>query len=125
VGTPLLIIPMMGLGIEGMRRRVADYDLTMGFQTLHILTAVGGFLIFAGLVVFVFNVVRSLKGGAIAGNNPWGGRTLEWQTTSPPPEDNFAEIPLVLDRPHLHGVEGSVHAVTEPSSSMDKEYDGS
>ena len=116
---------MLGLGIEGMRRRVADYDPAMGFQALNILTAVGGFLIFAGIVILVYNIVTSLKRGASAGNNPWGGRTLEWQVTSPPPEDNFTEIPLVLDRPHLQGVEGSVHAVTEFPSPKDKEQDGS
>ena len=47
LGMFLLVIPMLGLGIEGMRRRIADYQLAQGFQTLHILTAVGGFLVFA------------------------------------------------------------------------------
>jgi heme/copper-type cytochrome/quinol oxidase subunit 1 len=116
---------MLGLGIEGMRRRVADYELPMGFQAMHILTAVGGFLIFAGFIVLVWNVVGSLKQGRVAGNNPWDGRTLEWQTTSPPPEDNFTDIPRVLDRPHLYGVEGAVHAVIVPQGAGDKEQNGS
>jgi cytochrome c oxidase subunit 1 len=109
-GTFLLIIPMLGLGVDGMRRRVIAYSPGLNMQILHILTAVGGFLVFAGLVVLAYNVVLSFKRGEIAGDNPWGGRTLEWMVSSPPPENNFSVIPEVLDRPHMHGVSGSIHA---------------
>jgi cytochrome c oxidase subunit 1 len=111
-GMLLLALPMLGLGLKGMRRRVGDYDFTMHFQALHIATAVGGFLIFSGLVLLGYNLVKSFKRGAPAGNNPWGARTLEWMVSSPPPEHNFDDIPEVLDRPHMHGVAGSVHART-------------
>jgi cytochrome c oxidase subunit 1 len=110
LGTFMLVIPMLGLGLLGMRRRVADYALASGYQPFHIATAVGGFLVFAGLVLLAYNIIWSLKHGEASGDNPWGARTLEWLVSSPPPEDNFATIPEVLDRPHLHGVEGAVHA---------------
>jgi cytochrome c oxidase subunit 1 len=110
LGTFLLVLPMLGLGLEGMRRRTAAYDLSSNFQPLHIATAVGGFLVFAGLVVLVMNIRSSFKRNVIAGDNPWGSRTLEWMVSSPPPEDNFKEIPEVLDRPHLHGVSSAPHA---------------
>ena len=110
LGMFLIVIPMLGLGLEGMRRRVADYTITPVFQTLHILTAVGGVLVFAGLVLMVYNIVWALKHGEPSGDNPWGARTLEWLIPSPPPEENFATVPEILDRPHMHGVEGSVHA---------------
>jgi cytochrome c oxidase subunit 1 len=110
LGSFLLFIPMLGLGIEGMRRRVIDYPSAPVFHDLHLATAVGGFLVFAGLVVFAYNLVISFRRGRAAGDNPWGGRTLEWMVSSPPPENNFDEIPEVLDRPHMHGVSGSVHA---------------
>jgi cytochrome c oxidase subunit 1 len=110
VGAFLLFVPMLGLGLEGMRRRVIDYPAAPVFYELHLTTAVGGFLVFAGLVILVYNLVVSFKRGRAAGDNPWGGRTLEWMVSSPPPENNFDEIPEVLDGPHMHGVSGSVHA---------------
>jgi cytochrome c oxidase subunit 1 len=109
-GMFLMVVPMLGLGMEGMRRRIATYDLSSNLQLLNIFTAVGGFLIFAGLVIFIYNVVVSARRGAPAGDNPWQSRTLEWMVPSPPPEDNFREIPEVLNRPHLYGMEGAVHA---------------
>jgi cytochrome c oxidase subunit I len=110
LGTFLLVIPMLGLGIEGMRRRIADYALGIGFQPMHILTAIGGFLIFSGLMILVYNIITNLKRGAIAGDNPWGSRTLEWMVSSPPPENNFDVIPEIIGQPHMHGIAGAPHA---------------
>lgn len=109
VGTPAIFISMLGLGIEGMRRRVATYPAGLGYQPLQIALAVGGFLVFAGLIILAINVVRSLRSGEIAGDNPWDSKTLEWMVSSPPPENNFPEIPQVLGRPYLYGLPG-VHA---------------
>jgi heme/copper-type cytochrome/quinol oxidase subunit 1 len=78
---------------------------------LHIITAIAAFLMFAGVVIVIINIVRSLKTGRPAGDNPWEARTLEWQVTSPPPEDNFPVIPTVVGGPHGYGVPGSVHAL--------------
>jgi cytochrome c oxidase subunit 1 len=110
VGMFLLAMPMLILGLEGMRRRTSSYVFKMHFQELHILTAVGGFTVFAGLVLLAYNMVKSFRHGPAAGDNPWGARTLEWMVSSPPPDHNFDELPEILDRPHMHGVTGSVHA---------------
>jgi cytochrome c oxidase subunit 1 len=121
LGMFLLAIPMLGLGLEGMRRRIGDYELALHFQPLHIATAMGGFLVFAGLVILAYNLMASFKRGAAAGDNPWGARTLEWMVSSPPPENNFEDIPEVLDRPHMHGVSGSVHARVSPRKDSKSE----
>ena len=76
----------------------------------------GGFLIFAGIVILAINLFRSARRGEKAGNNPWNSRTLEWQVSSPPPEENFVEIPQVVGNPYGYGVEGSVHAVFGPAN---------
>jgi len=115
LGAASLILPMLGLGLEGMRRRVETYPANLGYQPLHIATAVGGFLIFTGLVVMVVNIVRSLRRGAPAGNNPWNSRTLEWQVSSPPPEENFIQVPQVIGAPYGYGQDGYEH--TTPSET--------
>ena len=112
-GALLMIIPMFILGLEGMRRRVADYDVTSISQYLHILTMVGGILIFVGIVILFFNVLLNVKRGAISGNNPWDARTLEWQISSPPPDNNFERLPEVLDYPY--GYDTSSSTLTEKS----------
>jgi cytochrome c oxidase subunit I len=110
LGTSGIFIPLLVLGLLGQRRRVADYTLGHGFQQLHIVTFIGALLVFAGVVILIVNIVRSMKKGVIAGDNPWQSRTLEWTVPSPPPEDNFVEIPRVVGRPNDYGVPGSVHS---------------
>jgi cytochrome c oxidase subunit I len=120
LGVLLLMFPMLLLGLEGMRRRVYDYASGLGFQQLHIATAVGGFLVFASLVIMIYNIVHSLRRGRAAGSNPWDSRTLEWQVSSPPPEDNFKNPPQVIGRPYGYGEKGSVHAVIDENPPEDQ-----
>ncbi len=111
LGAFLVILPLLGLGLEGQRRRVADYPPIPGFGVLHALTFVGAVLIFAGLVIAAYNIVVSARRGALAGNNPWDARTLEWQIPSPPPEENFVTTPQVVGSAYGYGVPGSRHAL--------------
>ncbi|MBI2858498.1 MAG: cbb3-type cytochrome c oxidase subunit I [Chloroflexi bacterium] len=113
LGSLLLIVPLFGAGLQGMRRRVADYDPASGMAVYHQLSAVGGFLIFFGLVLLAVNIVQSARKGKVAGSNPWQAETLEWLVSSPPPEENFAAPPQVIGQPHQIGVEGAVHAVVK------------
>jgi cytochrome c oxidase subunit 1 len=62
------------------------------------MSSIGTLIIMIGTAVFIWNFFKSYKGGEIAGNDPWGGGTLEWTIPSPPPEYNFAKIPLVTSR---------------------------
>jgi cytochrome c oxidase subunit 1 len=94
-------LPMFWLGIEGMRRRVADYPAQFGGVNLWVSFA--AFNIFLSVAVFVFNIVRSWRRGPQAASNPWRAQTLEWQTSSPPPIENFEHIPTVTAPPYEYG----------------------
>jgi cytochrome c oxidase subunit 1 len=94
-------LPMFWLGIEGMRRRVADYPPELG--PVNLFVSIAAFNIALSVAVFVYNMVRSWRRGERAAPNPWNAQTLEWQTSSPPPVDNFGDIPTVTDTPYQYG----------------------
>jgi cytochrome c oxidase subunit 1 len=100
-GFNLTFFTMFILGVEGMPRRWAEYPAR--FQPLHIASTAGSWLLAAGTLLMFWNLFRSMFRGEPAPSNPWGGKTLEWQTTSPPPTDNFAEIPVVTEWPYGFG----------------------
>jgi cytochrome c oxidase subunit 1 len=85
-------------GILGMPRRIYTYGADRGWGALNLVCTVGAVFQALGLLVFVFNIIRSLRKGQPAGNDPWDAWTLEWATTSPPPEYNFAKAPVVRSR---------------------------
>jgi len=85
-------------GILGMPRRIYTYGADRGWGALNLVCTVGAIFQAAGLLVFLFNIIRSLRKGQPAGNDPWDAWTLEWATSSPPPEYNVAEIPVVRSR---------------------------
>jgi cytochrome c oxidase subunit 1 len=98
VGFNTLYFPMFILGWEGMPRRY--YDYLPQYQPLNVVSTVGSWILAAGIIVMFFNLIRSLRRGEKAGDNPWGGTTLEWKTSSPPPTENFEEIPTVTTGPY-------------------------
>ena len=95
VGVNLTFFPMFLLGYDGMQRRVADYSPNAGLTTNNALATAGAFVIAAGVLAFVVNLVVSLRRRVPAGHDPWAGQTLEWATTSPPPRLNFASLPPI------------------------------
>ena len=95
VGTGLTFFPMHIVGLLGMPRRVYTYPSDMGWSGYNLIESIGSYLIAAGLLLVVANLVRSYLTGPPSGNDPWGGATLEWSTTSPPPHYNYAVIPKV------------------------------
>jgi cytochrome c oxidase subunit 1 len=82
-------------GLEGMPRRIYEYSKASGWWTYNLISTIGAFIIALGVLLTIINVVRSLKKGPIAGPDPWKANTLEWLTTSPPPENNFDVVPRV------------------------------
>jgi cytochrome c oxidase subunit 1 len=95
IGFNLTFFPMHMLGLAGMPRRIADYAASTGWGELNLLATIGGFVIAASMLPFIWNVLVSLRNGKIAGDDPWEGNTLEWATTSPPPAYNFDHLPEI------------------------------
>jgi cytochrome c oxidase subunit 1 len=98
IGMNLTFFPMHQLGFEGMPRRIYTYLPETGWGKLNLLATIGAVTIAISMVIFVINVILSLRGGRLAGDDPWGGETLEWATSSPPRPYNYPFIPVVTSR---------------------------
>ena len=85
-------------GLRGMPRRIYTYQPGRGLDALNLVASIGVIFQAAGILIFVINVLKSLRSGEPAGDDPWDAWTLEWSTSSPPPEYNFAELPVVRSR---------------------------
>jgi cytochrome c oxidase subunit I+III len=101
VGVNVTFFPMHLLGLDGMPRRVYTYLPETGWGDLNMLATVGSWIIASSMIVFVLNVIVSLRGGAAAGRNPWGAPSLEWATASPPEPWSFTRLPAVESRTPL------------------------
>ena len=97
-GFYLTFVPMHFPGLLGMPRRIYTYEAGRGWDELNLISSIGVAVQLVGLTFFLWNVVRSLLKGDPAGDDPWDAWTLEWSTTSPPPEYNFEQIPVVRSR---------------------------
>ena len=98
VGFNLTFFPQFLLGYMGMPRRYHAYPPE--FQVLNILSTAGASVLALGFVLPTIYFIWSLKSGKLAGNNPWHARGLEWETTSPPPTQNFEFTPSVSREPY-------------------------
>jgi len=85
-------------GLLGMPRRIYTYEPGLGWDIWNLICTIGVFFQAAGILVFIGNLLWSYFKGKIAGNDPWDAWTLEWSTSSPPVEYNFARIPVVKSR---------------------------
>ncbi|SFE83152.1 cytochrome c oxidase subunit I [Blastococcus tunisiensis] len=94
-GFNVTFFPMHVLGLLGMPRRVYTYEPDLGWEGWNLLETVGAYVLLVGLALTLFNVVRALRRGPAAPDNPWGGDSLEWATSSPPKEYNFPVVPTV------------------------------
>jgi cytochrome c oxidase subunit 1 len=95
IGVNLTFIPMHFLGFLGMPRRIYTYAPNRGWETLNLVTSIGVIIQAIAVAIFVYSVLHSVLKGRIAGDDPWDGWTLEWATSSPPPEYNFEKMPVV------------------------------
>lgn len=93
IGFNTLYFPMIILGLKGMPRRY--YDYLPEFTQLNVISTVGSWILVTGLLLMLWNLVQGYRKGKKVGRNPWGGITLEWQTKSPPPLENFDKLPVL------------------------------
>jgi heme/copper-type cytochrome/quinol oxidase subunit 1 len=105
VGFNLTFFPQYLVGLDGMPRRIADYQIER-WGPANLASSVGALLTGISVLFFLWNFAVSIRRGAPAGDDPWEGNSLEWVTTSPPPHHNFHHLPEIhSERPafdHRH-----------------------
>jgi cytochrome c oxidase subunit 1 len=112
IGFNVTFFPMHILGLQGMPRRIYTYPHEMGWGGMNLTASLGAVVIVISVLLFIINVARSYRHGALAGDDPWGAGTLEWSTSSPPPAGNFELMPVVHGRDPLWEPQGTPAHVT-------------
>jgi cytochrome c oxidase subunit 1 len=96
-------LPLFAIGLAGQPRRVFEYARNL--QTLNDWVSISSFFLGVSILIFLINFVWSTVVTRVPEvSNPWNSRGLEWQTTSPPPAQNFGAVPVVLSGPYEYGV---------------------
>ena len=104
-GFNLTFIPQFIMGSQGMPRRYWQYagmQDTELFHFYHMLSTIGSWILGLAFIIMLIYLVYSIKNGKVAGSNPWGALTLEWQTPSPTPAHNFLEEPKITHGPYAY-----------------------
>ncbi|KAB8335597.1 cytochrome c oxidase subunit I [Scytonema tolypothrichoides VB-61278] len=101
IGTNLNFFPMHPLGLQGMLRRVSSY--APEYEFWNIVASLGAFLLGMSTLPFILNMIASWMHGKQAPKNPWRAIGLEWLVSSPPPVENFEEIPVIISEPYGYG----------------------
>jgi cytochrome c oxidase subunit I+III len=112
IGFNVTFFPQHLAGLWGMPRRVYTYHAGLGWDEINLISTIGAIILTASVLIFIVNVVRSLRAGAVAGANPWRAGTLEWATSSPPPSYNFAHLPIVRGHEPLWEPDGELPVAT-------------
>ena len=108
IGFNLTFLPLHSAGMSGMPRRVFEYSSASGLHGYNLASTIGSFVLGFAVLVTVGNAVYSVRRGRVAGPDPWRANTLEWFTTSPPPEHNFDVIPTVRSFEPMKDIRRSV-----------------
>jgi cytochrome c oxidase subunit 1 len=95
IGFIATFMPQYQLGAVGMPRRYADYAADTGWAPLNLVSTLGSTLFGIAFLAFLVNVVRTLRRPPDQAADPWGGNSLEWWTSSPPPDHDFDSLPPI------------------------------
>jgi cytochrome c oxidase subunit 1 len=99
IGANMTYLPMFFLGLKGMPRWIASYPAGAGFSTLSLISSIGAGFIGLAMIAFLYNIYISARARKPAGPDPWGGYSLEWLTSSPPPRFNYnGQYPIPVIR---------------------------
>lgn len=111
----------MLVGLMGMRRRIADYDVALGVSSYQFAITVAGFVIAVAIAIMLYNLIYSARYGKVAAANPWRSRSPEFQVPSPVPVYNFDQPIEVVGNPYDYGLAGStyVRPIQAPAPSGD------
>ena len=101
IGFNLTFGPFHVLGLQGMPRRIYTYPANRGWDFWNLMSTIGAFTIALSILVFLSNVRKTRRSEQDVGADPWDARTLEWSIPSPPPDYNFASVPVVAARDEL------------------------
>jgi cytochrome c oxidase subunit 1 len=101
IGFNLTFGPFHVLGLQGMPRRIYTYPANRGWDFWNLMSTIGAFTIALSILVFLYNVRKTRRTEQDVGADPWDARTLEWSIPSPPPDYNFASVPVVAARDEL------------------------
>jgi cytochrome c oxidase subunit 1 len=105
----ILTLFMMRVGLLGMRRRIADYDPALGLDPWHLAMTIAAFGIALSVLIFFFNIYKTLKSGEVVTGNVWNSRSPEWQVPSPMPAHNYEKEFEVVGEPYDYGLPGSTY----------------
>jgi len=103
IGFNTLYLPLGAAGLAGMPRRYADY--LPEYTIYHRISTIGSWITISAILLMFGNLLHGLLRGKKAGENPWGGTTLEWMTTTPPPVENFEKTPVITGGPYQYPIE--------------------
>jgi cytochrome c oxidase subunit 1 len=109
----------MNIGVQGMRRRIADYDPALNLEFGQLLITIAGFVIGIAVLICLYNLMRSARRGEVAEANPWRSRSPEWQIPSPIPEQSYARPFVVVGEPYDYGLPGSVYVRMSPAGASE------
>lgn len=113
----VMTLGQMRVGLLGMRRRIADYDLGPIVENTQFWITISGMFIFVSVALMIYNLVRSARRGEVAEGNVWNSRSPEWQTPNPAPLHNYPKPFKVIGEPYDYGLPGSVYVDMNPAES--------